>query len=186
MSWNHQDWLLFAQAVVSATAIVGAFSVAFYQHFLEHGRKRVNDLKRAKIVASAVTMKSAWYRGIVKQAFERMQAATEGDCDPKEFSYQAKRLESLSIWSIEEIVSLEALPNNCAHNLAAGLDRVETARLLMVDFSEGADRVLSAHRKLVAGRIAFILNEADKMLVAAVQECQKASFGAVHASMMSS
>ncbi|WP_175804988.1 hypothetical protein [Burkholderia ambifaria] len=62
MSWHHGDWLSFAQAVVSAAAILGAFGVVFLQHHLEAIRRRAAeqaDARRVLMIAYAFT-KKAW------------------------------------------------------------------------------------------------------------------------------
>ncbi|WP_272545688.1 hypothetical protein PPH94_008320 [Burkholderia cepacia] len=47
MSWHHGDWLSFAQAVVSAAAILGAFGVVFVQeHLQKAARGRERDAER--------------------------------------------------------------------------------------------------------------------------------------------
>ncbi|CAG4919343.1 hypothetical protein [Paraburkholderia saeva] len=55
MSWNHQDWLSFAQAVASTAAVIGAFGVVFLQHRLERRRAAEKERTEARRVLNIAT-----------------------------------------------------------------------------------------------------------------------------------
>jgi hypothetical protein len=177
MSWHRVDWLSFAQAVAATLAVIAAFTVVFTQNRLERQRQRERDWQRACVVASLLTMRLSIYRSEITKAQRRMQDINQFDGAPLTFRDYANELVALGEWPLEQIVALIPLPNQCAHQLAGGIDRVQVAASVMADFYKSSGVHDGIRRKETAGELSGILGEADKMLKAACNETQMASFG---------
>lgn len=162
--------------VGTLAAVAAAVGVARWDGI----RKQSEELQRARVAASSVTMKTAWYFAQVQHIHEKLDAARQFDCDWREFKAFALRLQSLTPLSLDEIERLIPLPNNCAHNFAGALDRISAAQNLLFEFERDGERVLMERRREFAGSVAFVVGEASGMLKKALEECQKASFRGLH------
>ncbi|WP_422649070.1 hypothetical protein [Cupriavidus sp. H18C1] len=168
-------WEIIA-AVGTLAAVAAAVGVAHWDGI----RKRSEEMQRARVAASSVTMKTAWYFAQVLHVHEKLDAARRFDCDWRDFGALAFRLQRLTPLSLDEIERLIPLPNNCAHNFAGALDRISAAQNLLCEFEQDRERVLAERRREFAGSVAFVVGEANEMLKKALDECQKASFRGLH------
>lgn len=163
-------------ALGTLAAVAAAVGVAHWDGI----RKRSEEMQRARVAASSVTMKTAWYFGQVQHIQQKLEFARKFDCHWGEFKTFAISLQSLPPLSLDEIERLIPLPNNCAHNFAGALDRITAAQNLLFAFERDSDRVLAERRREFADSVAFVIGEASGMLEKALEECQKASFSGLH------
>jgi hypothetical protein len=174
-SWNARTEKSFwdvASAVGTVAAAVVALGIALWQ---DHRVAR-ERLERARLNASALTMRVAFARAEVLAATFKLENAARFDCSPDTFEALAIRLGQVKLWDASEIAPLVPLPNECAHNLAAAVDRVAVAISHLTAFGQTSDRMTSEYRKSTAQYIAIVLGEACRMMDAAATEFQKASF----------
>jgi hypothetical protein len=70
MSWNHGDWLSFAQAAASTAAIIGAYGVVFFQDRLGES----HNAKRRKAVRLAIVEIASKASLLTNEIYDPMDA----------------------------------------------------------------------------------------------------------------
>ncbi|WP_321789447.1 hypothetical protein [Paraburkholderia sp. J94] len=115
MSWHHADWLSFAQALVAAVAIAGAYGVVFLQHRLEKNReanKERAEARRILSIAAAFTSKATTAVGLIAELrTDTLRTETEADRvrQSADLHQALEALVSLPIHIIPTFVAAEQL-----------------------------------------------------------------------------
>ncbi|MGO4278248.1 hypothetical protein [Cupriavidus sp. RAF20_2] len=159
-------------AVGTVAAACAAVGIALWQD-RRTGHER---MERARLRASALTMRVSMARAEVNAAASYLEEANKFDCAPETFKDTANKLRSLPSWEWTDIEPLVPLPNSCAHNLAAGLDRIQISLTLLESFASSSKTAIGDERKRTAGMASFVLTEAGNLIGFAVTELQRASF----------
>lgn len=162
--------------VMTAVGTVGAAVVAVGIALWQEHRARSEKMDKARLRASALTMRVAFVTAEISAGALHLTAAATHDCAPEYFGQLAARLAQVKVWDASEIEPLVSLPNGCAHNLAAAFDRLQVARSHLEAFALSQERLVSAERKKTAKFASILLTEAASMISAATTELQKASF----------
>lgn len=167
---NWDMWAAFGS--IAAASVAGAIAVS-------DGRRRAKEYRdRGQLVASACRHQVSWIASEVSQIVLLLESAARHDCAPQDFQKHADALAALKILGVADIEPLVALPNNCAHNLAAGLDHIELAKSILSVFASTANIHFTEDRKKFAAQAATAARAAYDMLKAAGAELQAASFRA--------
>lgn len=166
--------------ILTAIGTVGAAIAAVFVALWQDHRLRIERIDRAHLRASALTMRVAWTRAELKVTLAELDNAKTFDCAPDTFAIAASRLRGMNTWTTEELEPLVPLPNECAHQLAGALDRIDVAMNHLATFAATQAVKFSDERKHCASYVSLILSEADEMIGRATNELQRASFAVIH------
>ncbi|NIE82675.1 MULTISPECIES: hypothetical protein [unclassified Burkholderia] len=162
--------------IASAVGTCGAVVAALYIASSERRRRTREALVTARITASSVIYRLAALRDEVIGVRMWIRETIDTDNLPANFAYQLQVLSAAARCSIEEVRSLQPLPNYCAVQIAGAQDRVDVASHLLA--SQNLWLTLATRPEKVFGMLHIVysaLLESESLLSSSIKTCQDES-----------
>lgn len=121
------DWPAWVQAVGSVVAIFAAIWISKDQD----RQRRKDALTVAAVVASSMVHRISQVKQSIRAESERFDTISRIDGNPVEFAKLLLLIDAQPNWHNDDVVRLAALPNQSAYKMAAAIDRIFTAKLLL-------------------------------------------------------
>lgn len=121
------DWPAWVQAVGSVVAIFAAIWISKDQD----RQRRKDALTVAAVVASSMVHRITQVKQSIRAESERFDTISRIDGNPVEFAKLLLLIDAQPNWHTDDVVRLAALPNQSAYKMAAAIDRIFTAKLLL-------------------------------------------------------
>ena len=145
-------------AWVQAIGSIGAILGVVYTVKQQESYRRKQALTVASVIASTVAMRITTLGAEIQDVVGKMDQVANVDPDPEIFKKCLESLQAVFRWEPNELALMAPLPNNTAHNIAGGIDALDSAIYL---FEIGiANRKLVAserYRKEIAADLSLLL-----------------------------
>ncbi|WP_343726531.1 hypothetical protein [Burkholderia seminalis] len=169
--------------IATSVGTCGAVIVALYVTTSERRRRAADALIGARIAAGFVTYRLGILRSEVASVRKWTDETLASGSLPTNFLYQIQTLQAAARCSIDEIRSMQPLPNHCAIQIAGAQDRVDVA---IKFFEKHAiwTQLGTLENEVIAslGTVVLALLESENLLANAITTCVRES-EAVYAEM---
>ncbi|WP_179404624.1 hypothetical protein [Burkholderia guangdongensis] len=162
--------------IATAVGTCGAVIAALYVASSDRRRRTADALVEARITAGFVTYRLGILRDEIAGIREWADETRANGPLPVNFLYQVQALGAAAKCTIDEIRSMEPLPNHCAIQIAGAQDRIDVAIKLL-----GKHEIwtaLGTPNKMVIASLGVVVSaflESENLLGIAIETCMRES-----------
>lgn len=158
---------------LTAIGTIGATVAAVWIALADRTRRRQENLDHARLGAAAMGLRAMRLRESVRLAVRWFEFVREHDGAPGAFASRAINLREAITIDSDELPPLIPLPNSCALNLAAALDKLDMGCKMLEHFSSQVGREQEVARKAFAEECLPIFEDIHDLLKLACIELEK-------------